>query len=156
MKQEKGFSNKIKLIFSKPEKINPNVREQAEKMFSIKQNPAPIDKPLNRYVIWQMIILLATLCLFILFEHYMPLQLKIAFPLLVVLTLINCGAIMEQKKWIFLVESLRMGVLLFLSFYSLAFWQVKMMIILLIAAVVVFYYDQIRRAYLLYVYRRRI
>jgi alkylglycerol monooxygenase len=132
------------------------VREEAEVMFNIKQNPAPIDKPLNRYVIWQMIILLATLCLFILFEHYIPLQLKIAFPLLVILTLINCGAIMEQKKWIFLIESLRMAVLLFLSFYSLAFWQVKIMIILLLAGIVVFYYDQIRTAYLMYVYRRRL
>lgn len=155
VKQQKGFRNKIKIVFAKPEKINPNVREEAEKMFNIKQNPAPIDKPLNRYVIWQMVIMLATLCLFILFEHYIPLQLKIAFPLLVILTLINCGAIMEQKKWIFLVESLRMAVLLFLSFYSLDFWQVKMMVILLFAGVLVFYYDQIRRAYLLYVYRRR-
>ena len=117
IKQQKGFRNKIKMVFAKPEKINPNVREEAEKMFNIKQNPAPRDKPLNRYVIWQMIIMLATLCLFILFEYYMPLQLKIAFPVLVILTLINCGAIMEQKKWIFLVESLRMAVFLFLSFY---------------------------------------
>lgn len=155
VKQQKGFGNKIKLLFSKPEKINPNVREKAEKMFNIKQNPAPIDKPLNRYVIWQIVILLVSLCGFILFEHYIPIQLMVAFPLLVILTLINCGAIMEQKKWIFQVEALRMSVLLLLSFYSMAFWQAKLLVILLLVAVVVFYYDSIRRTYLLYVYRRR-
>ncbi len=155
VKQQRGWRNKVRMLFAKPEKINPGVREEAEKIFKIRQNPAPIDKPLNRYVIWQMIILLVTLCLFILFEHYMPLQLKVAFPILVILTLINCGAIMEQKKWIFIVESLRMSVLLLLSFYSMAFWQIKIMTILVLLGIVGLYYEQIRSLYLAYVYRRK-
>lgn len=156
VKEQKGFRNKMKMVFGKPDRVNPSAREEAEKIFNIRQNPAPIDKPLNRYVIWQMILLLAMLSLFILFEHYIPIQLKIAFPLLVILTLINCGAIMEQKKWIFLVESLRMGVLLLLSFYSLAFWQIKILLILTVAGVLLLNYEQIRRIYLMYVYRRRL
>lgn len=156
VKAQKRFWNKMKMVFGKPDRVNPTAREEAEKIFNIRQNPAPIDKPLNRYVIWQMILLLAMLSLFILFEHYIPIQLKVAFPLLVILTLINCGAIMEQKKWIFLVESLRMGVLLLLSFYSLAFWQIKILLILTVAGVLLLNYEPIRRTYLMYVYRRRL
>jgi len=97
VKQRKGFRNKIQILFAKPEKIDPALRGEAERIFNIHQNPVLIDRPLNRYVIWQMIILLSGLSLFILFEHYLSLPVKSGFAIVVILTLINCGAIMEQK-----------------------------------------------------------
>lgn len=153
-KKEKGFKNKMKIIFGKPERIDPSIRNKAERLFNIRQNPAVIDQPLNRYVIWQMIILLSGLFLFILFEHYLTIPVKIAFTIQVLLTLINCGAIMEQKRWIFLVEFLRLSVFFFLSFYSLAFWQAKLLTIILLGIIVLIYYQPIKKGYLTYVYRQ--
>lgn len=153
VKQKKGLRNKIQILFAKPEKIDPALRREAERIFNIHQNPVPIDRPLNRYVIWQIIILLSGLSLFILFEHYLSLPVKSGFAIVVILTLINCGAIMEQKRWIFLVEFLRLSVLLFLSFYSSAFWQTKLLVILLLVAILLIYYRPMKRSYLLYVYR---
>lgn len=153
MKKQKGFFRKIKVLFAKPETIDPNTRDKAEEIFNIHQNPAPIDQPLNRYVIWQMLTLLFFLFFFILFEHYLNMPLKIAFVALVILTLINCGAIMEQKRWIFLVEFLRFSVLLLLSFYSMAYWQQKLLFILTLVIVVLIWYRTIKQTYLSYVYR---
>ncbi|HEX7846835.1 MAG TPA: sterol desaturase family protein [Chitinophagaceae bacterium] len=152
VKKEKGW-NKLRIIFARPEKINPDLREEAERIFNVRQNEAPIDQPLNRYVIWQMIILLGSLFGFILFEQYLGATFKTGFAILIILTLVNCGAIMEQKRWIFFVEFLRFSVLLLFSFYSLAYWQTKVLLILLLLATLLLYYRTIRKNYLQYVYR---
>lgn len=154
MKRKKGLWAKIRVLFGKPSDINPGVREEAEELFNIQQNKGPINKPLNRYVIWQIVILLIGLFLFILFEHYLTLPVKTGLALIIILTLINCGAIMEQKRWIFLVEFLRFTVILLMPFYSTAYWQSKLFITILLAAVLLYYYRPIRKNYLSHVYRR--
>jgi hypothetical protein len=56
---------------------------------------------LNRYVIWQLGITLITLFVFILFEKNIDGFLQLTFALIVLITLTNCGAIMEQKNGLF-------------------------------------------------------
>lgn len=154
VKSKRSFRQKLGILFGKPDAIDPGLREKAEEMFHIRQNPQAMEKPLNRYVIWQMILLLTGLFIFILFEHYLSLPVKTGFALIVILTLINCGAIMEQKKWIFLVEFLRLSVFMMLPFYSFQFWQTKLFIVFLLAGVLLLYYRPIKKNYLSYVYRR--
>jgi sterol desaturase/sphingolipid hydroxylase (fatty acid hydroxylase superfamily) len=154
VRSRKGFWNKLKVIFGKPADLDPTLREQAESIFQVHQHKGPIEKPLNRYVIWQIVILLLGLFFFILFEHYFTIPVKTGLALIIILTLINCGAIMEQKRWIFLVEFLRFTVILLLPFYSTAYWQSKLFITLLLGAVLLFYYRPIKENYLQYVYRR--
>jgi alkylglycerol monooxygenase len=155
MRQKKGLIAKLKVLFGRPETIDPATRERAESMFNIKQNTATIDQPLNRYVIWQMIILLCSLFFVILLEHYISWPVKTGFAIMVILTLINCGAIMEQKRWIFDVEYLRISVLLLFSFYTTTYWQLKLSAILLLIVVFFMFYGSIKRNYLAYVYRSR-
>ncbi|MEI9942796.1 MAG: sterol desaturase family protein [Chitinophagaceae bacterium] len=153
-KSKKSFREKLKVIFGKPGDLDPSLREKAEEMFHIHQNKEKMEKPLNRYVIWQMILLLAGLFFFILFEHYISLPLKTALAFVIILTLINCGAIMEQKRWIFLVEFLRFTVILFMPFYSTAYWQTKLFIIVLLLITLLIYYRSINKNYLWQVYRK--
>lgn len=155
MKSKKTFKEKWKVIFGKPADFDPTMRAKAEALFHIRQNPQTIERPLNRYVIWQMIILLVGLFFFILFEHYLNLPIKVAITFIILLTLINCGAIMEQKRWIFLVEFLRFTVILLIPFYSTAYWQTKLSIVLILVGVLLGYYHSIKRNYLTYVYRFR-
>lgn len=155
VKSKRSVRDKLKVIFGKPDDIDPSLRSRAETMFHIHQNKEPIEKPLNRYVIWQIILLLTGLFFFILFEHYISLPVRTGLTFIIILTLINCGAIMEQKRWIFLVEFLRFTILLLMPFYSTAFWQTKLFIIILLIAVLLFYYRSIRKNYLSYVYRYR-
>ena len=153
VKSKPTFKEKIRLIFGRPDKLEPGFREKAEELFNVRQNPAPIDKPLNNYVIWQVGLLLTGLFVFILFEYHLKLPVKIELSLIIVLTLINCGAIMEQKRWVFLVEFLRLSVILMLPFYSFQFWQTKLFIAFLLAGVLLIYYKPIKRNYLSYIYK---
>jgi len=153
VKSKQSFKEKLRVIFGRPEKIDPSLREKAETMFNIRQSPVAMGQPLNRYVIWQMILLLTGLFIFILFENYLHLGPKTGLSLIIILTLINCGAIMEQKKWVFLVEFLRLSVVLMLPFYSFQFWQTKLFIAFLLGGVLLFYYRPIKRNYLAYIYR---
>lgn len=152
-KNKSGFINKIRIIFGRPSMIDPSLREEAETIFNIYQNPTPIERPLNRYVLWQMIILLVCLSGFILFEDYLGISIKIGFAFITILTLINCGAIMEQKQWIFLVEFLRLSVIMMFLFCSFAFWQWKLFWIVSLLSILLFYYRPIKKNYLAYVYR---
>jgi alkylglycerol monooxygenase len=155
IKSKPTLKEKLKVVFGKPADFDPTLREKAEAMFHIRRNPEVIGAPLNRYVIWQMIILLTGLFFFILFEGYISLPIKVAIAFIIILTLINCGAIMEQKRWIFIVEFLRLAVILLIPFYSTAYWQTKLFIILVLVGLLVYYYRDIKRNYLLQVYRLR-
>lgn len=156
VRQQKGLSNKIKLVFSKPEKIDASMRNKAEILFNIKQNTEQINEPLNQYVIWQMIVALVSLFGFLLFEHHLLLPVKISFAIALLLTLINCGAIMEQKRWIFLVEFLRLIAIAFFSFYSFAFWKLKLLAIFLFLTVILLFYKSLKNLYLNYVYESKL
>ncbi|MDF2189479.1 sterol desaturase family protein [Paraflavitalea sp. CAU 1676] len=148
-----GRWNKLKLLFSRPDQVDPAVREIAEARFRIRQSNAPFDKPLNRYVVWQIGLTIGLLFIFILFEHYIPVTQQVLISLAILLTLINCGAIMEQKQWIYYLEFLRLLTLTigFIMVYP-AVW---LNILLLFAAILlVAYFDTIRVYYLEWVYHR--
>jgi alkylglycerol monooxygenase len=149
-----GRWNKVKLLFSKPEQIGAEVREIAEARFNIRQSNAPFDKPLNRYVVWQVGLTVVLLFIFILFEHRLPLSQQVLISLGIFLTLINCGAIMEQKQWIYYLEFLRL--LTVTIGFIIAYPAVWVNILLLLTAVVLIaYFETIRGYYLQWVYDRQ-
>lgn len=153
IRRTNGLRNKLRVVFGKPEQLDGSLREQAEQMFGIKQNVQPIERPLNKYVIIQMLALLVCLFGFIGFEHYFTASFKFMFALAVLLTLINCGAIMEQKKWIFEVEGLRMLIMGSVLYYYLPFFTIKFLLIALLAVFVI-RYKAIQNIYFYYVYRK--
>jgi len=150
-KSTKGFKEKIKVFFGRPDKIDPSLREKAAAYFDIRQNTVPINKPLNKYVVWQMVVLLLSLSVFILFEQYCSVKIKLAFSAITVLTLINCGAIMEQKRWVFYMEYIRLSVFLYLPFYSASYWQIKTACIIFILLITISYYNKLQKKYFRYV-----
>jgi len=147
----KGIKEKIKIVFGRPDKVDPSLRKKAEEIFQVHQNQIAIDKPLNRYVVWQIIVLLISLSVFILLESYTSVHIKVAFSLLTVLTLINCGAIMEQKRWVFYMEYIRLAVILYLPFYTFSYWQLKTAVIIFVLAMIISYYNTLQKSYYRYV-----
>ena len=154
VKRTKGFGSKLKLLFGKPDLVDPQAREAVEKKFHIFHLGYPVEYRLNRYVVWQIILSLALLFIFILFEHYLPLSQQLLISLGLILTLINCGAIMEQKKWIFYLEFLRL--LTVTIGIILAFPAIWLSVLLLPAALLIArYFEPIREYYLSWVYQQR-
>jgi sterol desaturase/sphingolipid hydroxylase (fatty acid hydroxylase superfamily) len=153
MKIKKTWKEKIAVLFIKPEKIDASLRSEAESIFRVRQvhSDDQMDKPLNRYVKWQMIMLLFSLFTIILFEHYLSPGFKIGFALFTVLTLINCGAIMEQKKWIFYLEFSRL--VLTAAGLLLIYPKALLVIVLLIPFAILAYFERpVKRYYLDIIY----
>jgi len=150
--RQKTLKDKLKTVFGKPETLDSTARKEAEKIFNVKQTQSAIEKPLNTYVKWQIGLLLAALFGFILIEKNLSAINSIVFTLFTVLTLINCGAIMEQKKWVFNIEFARAFLLLLIPLYYAT--SISLLIILFsIATILSIRYRYIERHYLRLVYR---
>ena len=154
VKQKKTLKEKIKILFARPEKLDAGLREKAAAIFHIRQHAGPVKRPLNKYVIWQIVVLLTSLTAVLLFEDYLSWPVKWAFCAITVITLINCGAVMEQKKWVFYLEYFRLLLLLLLPFYSFNHWQIKLLILLILLSVLLAWYSPIQKKYYRYVYRQ--
>lgn len=140
-------------IFGAPKTFNIHARKLAERACSIHQGSEELTKPLNRYVLWQLAASLAGLFIFILFEKNIPAYQQVIFTGLLLLTLVNCGAIMEQKHWIFYIEYSR---LLLIALLVISIFPITHVAILLIMLSVLLLYDfnSANKKYLEWIYSR--
>lgn len=153
MRRTKGIMAKLRILFGRPDTIDPSIRPILERKFRIRgqQNPAP--KRLNRYVLWQTVFTLSLLFVFVLFEHHIGWVSKTLLAGIILTTLINCGAILEQRKWVFHVEFMRLtivGLIIFAYFPAM----VVALGLLLFFVWSGLYYEHLRRRYLRLVYKR--
>jgi len=150
--QRKGWKNKLRLFVESPKSLEPGIRAGAERFFRIKKYDRQTPPKLNRYVVWQIAITLIILFLFILFSYNIPVLYHWAISALILITLVNCGAILEQKAWIVYLEAIRLLVLvLLLAVLSAAVWVVLLLIIA--ASLVPLYFRYLSWLYLGWVYR---
>lgn len=151
-RQVKGFYNKWKVFFGKPDDLDPNLRTEAEKVFlPRKPDVSPDNQPLNRYVVWQVVLTLPLLFIFILLEQRIPVIQQVLIALTILLTLINCGAIMEQKQWVFSLEFLRL-LTVGISFVLTYPYTWLLVSILIVAGVLARYFQTARSYYLQWIY----
>lgn len=151
MKKKKTLKSKISVLFGRPDTICPEIREEAEKTFSIRNNIKSSGKELNKYVLVQVFLCLIFLFVFILFEHHVDWKFQLTFTIVIILTLINCGAILEQRKWIFYLEYVRLiiigaGVILYYPSTPV------ILLLLLLVPLSLYYFSSIRSRYLQWVY----
>ncbi|MDJ1471352.1 sterol desaturase family protein [Cytophagaceae bacterium DM2B3-1] len=108
VKHTQGWGNKIKIIFGGPDLVPEYVREKLEQRFLFNKSVNASGIRFKNYVIWQIGSVLLSLFLVTLFEHQISLSIQIGIAFLILLTLINCGAILEQRKWVFYLEYTRL------------------------------------------------
>ncbi|RYZ93659.1 MAG: sterol desaturase family protein, partial [Sphingobacteriaceae bacterium] len=152
MKTQKTLKDKLKILFGSPELMNPDMRDRAERIFGVKQQDEPLQKRLNNYVIWQVIVMLVALFAFIYYEVQMGASEKFLFTSFTILTLINCGAIMEQKKWIFAVEFLRVLLVGSALWLCNADYQIVTFFIIALLSLIALFYRTVEERYLSVVY----
>ncbi len=150
--KQKSLKDKIKTVFGRPDTLDPNARKEAEKIFNVKQTQRVIEKPLNTYVKWQIGLLLAALFGFILLEKNVSAVFSTVFTLFTVLTLINCGAIMEHKCWVFNIEFTRVFLLTLIPLYYFNY-QTILVILFVSVTFILARYKYLERHYLSLVYR---
>ena len=151
VKREEGFMNKMKKLFGRPDAVDESIRGELEEKFNIFNNNDSAGNELNRYVVFQVITSLILLFLFIGFENQLNWQMQTLFTFFIIVTLVNCGAILEQKRWIFYLEYSRIFLFLIgiLIYYPSA---ILMTSIAFLIPISIYYFNLLQRRYLYYVY----
>lgn len=106
-----SFKAKMKVLFGKPDDIDPTIRPYLEKILLRKSTGQLLNQSLKKYIGIQTAVVLLCLFFTLLLEHYIP-QLHLLFiAVLIVLSVILSGAMLEQKKWVFELELSRFFVI---------------------------------------------
>jgi alkylglycerol monooxygenase len=123
----RGFSNKLRIVFGNPDTLDQNIRTALEEQFLSRSGSNRSTQKFRAYLTIQMLAI--TLLLFLMTFFFLELDsIEKSFgSLFILITLINCGALLEQRKWIYYLEITRMFVLIgylnihFTTNYLLAF-----------------------------------
>ncbi|WP_114789634.1 sterol desaturase family protein [Niabella yanshanensis] len=114
----KGFKQKWRTLFGKPDDLDSRYRDILERKFlrhrRTKETPT---KAMRYYVSIQTGISLLVLFIVLLFEQYFSAKSLTLFSLFIIISLINCGAILDQRRWISYLEIARVCLVLFILYY---------------------------------------
>ena len=150
-RQARGLKQKWLVVFGKPDHINPGIREVLEEKFLFRNPTGTTTRRLHNYVVAQMAMTLAALFFFLLLEKYIPLFVQACFTVFIFLTLINSGAILEQRQWVFYLEYARLLVIFLAVYYC---WPRPglLWLIALVQTLVFYYKATIQQRYLRLLY----
>jgi sterol desaturase/sphingolipid hydroxylase (fatty acid hydroxylase superfamily) len=142
----KTFKQKLKVIFGGPNDIDERIRLLLERKFSKKAEDIQYSKKLANAVISKTIVTLAVLFFTILFSEYITASVLFLLTGFIILSVIITGAMLEQKKWIFHLEFLRIGIV---SYIVVSFFSNPLLIfaIVLLGVVGVLFYQTIHSKY---------
>lgn len=118
-KRANGFRAKWDALFGSPALMDQNIRLILEKRFE--QNKIKKNSRVNfrLYLNIQLIMVVAILTGLTLFFNVIDSWGKIAISSFILITLINIGALLEQRRWIYYLECFRLILILAYLFYSL-------------------------------------
>lgn len=108
----RGFKNKMRTIFGRPDDIQPEIRaELEERLFSgTKQQVHP--KVLSRYILFQSILTMLLLFFFLLFGNYLHIGQLTVGGVFILSSVICIGGLLEHERWVFPLEMTRLFLLL--------------------------------------------
>ncbi len=151
VKRENTISGKFRIIFGNPAAFDPEIRNKAEQKFLSDDRVPAGSRRFRNYVLAQISFTLALLFGLLLFEHQLSMFLQVSAALFILITVINCGAILEQRKWVFFLEFARISLVLLTVFYY--YPNPKLIIVLYVMIVaLISYYSYIKKQYLTLVY----
>lgn len=145
VRRSSSIKEKLKLLFGRPENLDPRIRPILERKLKISQGNREPTKQLNHYVVFQTVLLFVGLFFFLLFFNHVTIYLKCHVALIILITLINCSAIIEHRKWAFSLEIARLVIFILAAIPI----SLNLSIITLtgIAIVTLLYFEQCKRLY---------
>ncbi len=152
VKYAKGFGAKLKLIFGKPDDIDPRIRLLLERKLLSRKEPLTDHSLLHNFIRIQTLITLITLFGLILFEKYLhQIQLSIA-AIFIITSVISTGAMIEQKQWVFYLDFARLGLLsIFIYLFYPSYYLLVSILIILFASIL--FYKSLQNKYVHLIYR---
>ncbi|WP_229312042.1 sterol desaturase family protein [Larkinella punicea] len=110
-----GFVPKIKVLFGRPDDIDPEVRDVLEKRYLSRSTVHATSRRFRGYVLGQLIGILSILFVFLLLENHVMVYHQVLISLFILITLVNCGALLEQRQWVFYLEISRFSLLILMA-----------------------------------------
>jgi alkylglycerol monooxygenase len=108
-RKAKGIKAKWRVIFGKPDDLNPKYRSVLERKL-LNPHPNRNSKPtlvIRQYITAQTVFSIILLFVVGFFVYYLSLLQIFLLSFFILLSLINSGAILDQRKWIFYLEYIR-------------------------------------------------
>lgn len=150
LKAAKGLKAKLKVLFGKPDDIDPGHREYLEAKL-LNRNKQDIQPGLQRFILLNTVITLIILFFTLLLTEYFSMKQQILLCLFILISIINSGAMIEQKRWVFYLDYFR---LLLTGFIFYAFIPSNSILLLIICLWLppLFFYKTTKRKYYGYLY----
>lgn len=143
----KTMRGKVRIIFGRPDGIDAGIRSLLERRLLRKKLQGIPTRTLYRYIAIQTLVTIAVLFLLLLFEHYIDAERMTLAAGFVLISIINTGAMLEQRRWIFALDLARFS--LCSAFIYLTFPGVLLSASLLILlAGTLLYYQALKSYYL--------
>ncbi|HTJ50670.1 MAG TPA: sterol desaturase family protein [Cyclobacteriaceae bacterium] len=115
----KGFIPKLRIIFGKPELLDQNIRPELEKTYLSEKIEANPTFRYKSYLVIQIVITVLILFFVTLFYFQLNVVEILVAASFILLTLVNCGAMLEQRRWIYYLENTRLLLLIGYASYIL-------------------------------------
>lgn len=112
LKYAKGMKGKWKTLFGKPDDLDPRYRSVLERKLLNVQSQRKPTLAMRQYVTAQTVFSCTLLFIVALLEHYLSAVQLILFSLFIITSLVNSGAILDQRRWIFYLEYIRVIIVL--------------------------------------------
>jgi len=146
-----GWGAKLRVLFGRPDAIDPGIREQLEAVYLSRSTVHATSRRVRGYIVGQLAVVLLILFVFLLLEAYVPVYQQVLIALFILITLVNCGALLEQRKWVFYPEIARAAVL-WMSLYGYLGSQSLIALGCIAALALTAYFSMAQRGYLRLVY----
>ena len=125
----------IRILLGKPEDLDQDIRKELEDTWLPEKKSFRSTLRFKLYLNLQLIATAIALFLFTLFFHELSNVEATFITILVLITLINCGALLEQQQWIYYLEIVRLLIMCgYISYVgeSFGFFCISMITVLII------------------------
>jgi alkylglycerol monooxygenase len=140
----------LKILFGRPEHLDPSLRAVLEtKLLAGPTKPVNRSVKFRTYLTLQIVSVAIVIFFFTLFFNDFDRIEKSFVIILVLATLINCGALLEQQRWIYYLEVARLCLILLFISYEANSLALLFFLIMLIPAIAIseslekWYYDSL-------------
>jgi sterol desaturase/sphingolipid hydroxylase (fatty acid hydroxylase superfamily) len=116
IRKTSGFLKRLKIVFGSPDTLDQNIRPMLEKIYLSDRRKVKGTLAYKQYVTIQFICIVLFIFAFSLFFPHLTTVDQFCGVLFTIVTLINCGALLEQRSWMFYLEHFRL--LIFCSYFS--------------------------------------
>jgi sterol desaturase/sphingolipid hydroxylase (fatty acid hydroxylase superfamily) len=112
LKQVPGWKDKLKVLFMppgwRPHYLGGSFAIPEVDRVAYKKYDTQVPHLLNYYVFFQYVFTVAGAAVFLFSAAKLPMAIKAGSALLIVLAIVNCGALVDLKKWVYLAEFIRL------------------------------------------------